>query len=205
MNTLPAAMTLILAISARGSVIIDNLQDSTSGSTGGTGTYLDAARFTTGSSATTLGSITLLLVNNSASPISVDVDLDNSSFAQLTDFGTVTVAANESVGVDCTLSGGDYALSAATTYAIAIDPDATKCSWDYTTTATTTGSGSIGYGEDYTRNFHSLTGQYFQMDLDTVEPVPEPVNYALGLFGLVFVAGYMRNARRGRSSASKVA
>jgi hypothetical protein len=184
---------------SRAGVVIDNLGD---GSNGGINGALAAAQvFTMSGSSGDINSLTLDLVASVGGSAEVDLYSVSGSApgSLIADFGTVSVASSGNIAVSLI----SYPLlSSGTSYAIVLQPSSSSTSWEYTTTASSGGSGSLGglYYEVSGNWYQYTSGNYLQMSLSTT-PVPEvPMTGMVMGFGALAIA----LGRRLRKAVSSV-
>jgi hypothetical protein len=201
--------------SARAAVTqIANLAASSSGAAA-SANYYNAQGFKMSSTGGTISSLTLQLDNTSSSAVTYNVYLYSASSAGVPTGSATTLATGLSLSAGnnkqtlITL-GSNPNLTASSYYAIAVESASGSFGWDYTTSSTQTGSGSFSgvSGLYYSSNGGSSwantlsSGDYEMFNLQTV---PEPINVALAVFGLVFVGGGIGRHYLARKSVSPIA
>ena len=187
---------------SRADVIINNLGDTPAGGMNGALTL--AQVFTMSGISGNIGSLTLDLSVNPSYSGSAEVDLYSVSGSApgslVANFGTVNVGSSGNIAVSLI---GYPLLSSGSSYAIVLQPSTAATAWEYTTTAGSGGSGSLGglYYEVGGNWYQYTSGNYLQMSLSTT-PVPE-----VPMTGLVMGFGTLAIAlgRKFRMAVSSVA
>jgi len=148
-----------------------------------------AQEFTMSGTGGSLSSLTLdLLITGGSGTAAVSVFNVNGSGVPTTLLaivGTINVASSG----DNAVSLISYPLlTGSASYAIVLQPSAAATAWEYTATAGSGGSGSLGGAYFYSGAWYQFGGNYLQMSLSTT-PVPEvPMTGLVMGFGALAIA-----------------
>ena len=200
------AFSLVSALIMHADTISSNLSNVAAGTEAASGNTWLTASFGTGSSSSSLSSVTLLLSNPTAGVAEVDLYM-NSLLQPSSLVGTLTSPGSYSTGLsNTTFSSNGLTLSANSTYWIVLKAVSGEFDWAWTADNSGTGVGfqgiwGVSTDAGSTWYTYAVYPTQFSVTTTAASATPEPGTGWLAIGGLLIGAGmlYKRQQTEGKS------